>query len=191
MPRKNKEQKPEGPGVELLRTADAYMAMNEEAVRIGEAAVELAKRTAENARFTIGAALSELMSDPRVLSAAEVAELATDFPQWTIQTGITGGQARKSYTRRLDDVHPMVRERRDFNHRFTDPEYFDLKLTEIFDTWDRDGDTGSFPHFTLSIDEARPITAGDMWKVTVAEQYLHEEGLFSNAATYEQIQAAS
>lgn len=157
---------------------------------------EKAIRVSERAMCALGITLDiidesrvaqiAIYEDKRALPA-EFIEVAADlFPRWSVSTGMANGEAKKTFVRRLDDMsseHLQPSEftgvpimKRDAYLNFCDSEYFDRNLLEIFGSWNGSGDTGSWPHLSITASEAGPITYHDIYCVSKAEEYLVKTG---------------
>ncbi len=110
-----------------------------------------------------------------VLSGAELQAAAELLPLWSISSTTVRGEAKKFFTRHLDDLNPAIKKDEAYK-RFCNPEHFDINLIDIFNSWDREGDySNDGMSFTLAT-EAGPITQQDLLCVVRAERYLFEAG---------------
>jgi hypothetical protein len=117
------------------------------------------------------------------LSPDGLKELAEQYPQWSVNLGMTDSEPSKTFTRDLGDLDPALADERDTYLRFCDPEYFDDTIRDIFKSYYGSGDfsgtaAGEFAGGRFVLDvypiERLELTVHDANCIRLAEQYLQD-----------------
>lgn len=150
-------------------TADAAFELAKEAVDVAREAGELARWFADRL---------EAREDWDVLDAQELEVFAELYPNWTINSGIFMGEARKAYSRTIpaEELAPERRRGGALEHetyRELADDYLHQDLLECFGTWSGCGGYMNGKYYVVNIyaETAGPVTYEDYKRVKAAETY--------------------
>lgn len=126
----------------------------------------------------------------KVLTGEDLEEFAGRYPQWTVSSGITNGEATKVYQRVITSKE-LPRDRREGGLRqhdtylsLADPEHSDMGLAQVFGDSVFDGEYVNKMHYVISFCSTAngPVDFGDVRRVADAERYLVENEYLLPAA---------